>query len=183
MRARITGLGAAWIAYVFIASAIALAPWFNFYNNALSDLGNYVRQGALAAVFNLGLIASGLLAAITALLFIRGRTTRLVLPWSLLLLVAGLDLVLVGVFSEDFGEIHGVVSVALFTLFGLTLLVYGVCAYLMRLWGAATYALAAFLVSVAVWTISWPWRGVAIQELIASLLVSVGLTIISLKHG
>ncbi|MDW8073444.1 MAG: DUF998 domain-containing protein [Nitrososphaerota archaeon] len=183
MRARVTGLAAAWTSYPFIAAAIAISPWFNIYNNALSDLGNYARQGLNAAVFNLGLIISGALAVLTAVLIIRSRRHRLVIPWAVLIFLAGTDLVLVGILSEDFGEAHWVVSVILFTLFGLALLVYGVCSLLSRDWVAGGYALAAGLVSAAVWAANWPWRGVAIQELIASLLVSVGLTIMVLKYG
>ncbi len=183
VRARYTGLAAAWVAYPFIATAIAVSPWFNFNNNALSDLGNYGRQGPIAAIFNTGLIVAGILAALTAVLIIRGRRQRLVIPWSILFLIAGIDLVLVGVLSEDFGAAHGIVSMILFIMFGLTLLVYGVCAILMKELGPGLYGIVAFLASLAVWMINWPWEGVAIQETIASLLVSAGLTIIAIKHG
>lgn len=183
MRARVTGLAAAWAAYLFIAAAIGVSPWFNIYDNALSDLGNYGRQGLKAAIFNTGLIASGILAAITAILILRGRQHRFVIPWSILLFLAGVDLMFVGIISEDFGASHGIVSVILFTLFGLTLMAYGICSFLMKDWGPGSYAIVAFLVSLATWTINWPWRGVAIQETIASLLVSIGLTIIAIKHG
>lgn len=183
MRVRDSGLAAAWTAYPFIAAAVAVSPWFNIYDNALSDLGNYARQGPAAAIFNIGLIAAGVLAALTATLILRAQRHRLVVPWSALLFAAGADLVLVGVLSEDFGIAHWVVSVILFVLFGLTLLVYGVCSLLARSLWAGVYALAAGLLSVAVWTIDWPWSGVAIQELVASFLVSIGLTIIAFKHG
>ncbi|MEM1967600.1 MAG: DUF998 domain-containing protein [Nitrososphaerota archaeon] len=183
MRARDTGLVAAWIAYVFIAAAIALSPWFSFYDNALSDLGNYARQGPLAAIFNIGLVASGALATVTAALIIRAGGGRLVLPWSVLLFAAGVDLVLVGILSEDFGAAHFVVSVILFTLFSLTLLVYGACSLMSRGWWAGTYALVAGLVSAAIWMVDWPWRGVAVQELASSLLISVGLTTVAFRHG
>ncbi|GBC71782.1 hypothetical protein HRbin02_01570 [Candidatus Calditenuaceae archaeon HR02] len=183
MRARHTGLAAAWAAYFFIAAAIGVSPWFNIYDNALSDLGNYGRQGLKAAIFNTGLIVSGLLASITAVLILRGRRHRLVIPWSILLFLAGIDLVSVGILSEDFGAAHGTVSVILFTLFGLTMLVYGVCSLFMKDWGAGVYAIAAFLATLATWIIDWPWTGIAIQETIASLLVSIGLTIIAIRHG
>lgn len=183
MRARYTGLAAAWSAYFFIAAAIGISPWFNFYNNALSDLGNYGRQGLNALIFNTGLIISGILAALTSVLIIRGRHHRLVIPWSILLLISGVDLVLVGILSEDFGTAHGTVSVILFTLFGLTLLVYGICTLIMKALGTGLYAVLAFLASLAVWMIDWPWTGVAIQETIASLLVSVWLTLVAIKHG
>lgn len=183
MRARYTGLASAWAAYFFIAASVSVSPWFSIYNNALSDLGNYGRQGLKAAVFNTGLMVSGVLAAITAVLILRGRRHRLVIPWSILLFLSGLDLVLVGILSEDFGAAHGVVSVVLFTLFGLTLLVYGVCSLLLKDWGPGVYSVVAFLASLATWMIDWPWTGVAIQETIASLLVSIGLTIIAIRHG
>jgi hypothetical membrane protein len=35
------------------------SPWFNHYNNALSDLGNIAWNGWVAFIYNFGLIFSG----------------------------------------------------------------------------------------------------------------------------
>jgi len=51
------------IALAFIAFAIAYSPWFNWYTNALSDLG----VGEAALIFNLGLIVGGVLTTIFAI--------------------------------------------------------------------------------------------------------------------
>lgn len=90
---------------------------------------------------------------------------------------------LVGVFSEDFGWIHSVVSVALFTLFGLSMLAYAATSVKLGSGWLGLYAACAAIASIIIWGLDWSWRGVAIQELVASLLVSVMLTLISIKHA
>jgi hypothetical membrane protein len=180
---RLLGALSSLIAYPFIASSIALSPWFNTYRNALSDLGNIARNSPVAFIYNLGLIITGLLASSFALLVsIRCRSRRC-LGWSIPLLAASVDLSLIGFFPEDAGAIHGVVSVAFFTLIILTMLAYSACSLRLgsRRAGVAAALLAAS--SIAVWTIRWPWRGVAIQETAAALMASALLMVASLnKH-
>jgi Predicted membrane protein len=183
MRARLYGLVAAWAAYPFIAAAVALSPWFSIYDNALSDLGNYGRQGGVAFVFNAGLVVAGLFAAAAGVAIGRAVGSRWALPWAITISLAGVDLALVGVFSEDFGWIHSVVSVALFTLFGLSMLAYAATSVKLGSGWLGLYAACAAIASIIIWGLDWSWRGVAIQELVASLLVSVMLTLISIKHA
>ncbi len=183
MRARHYGLVAAWIAYPLIAASIILSPWFSFYDDALSDLGNYGRQGGVALIFNAGLIIAGIFAAIAGVAIARAMKTRWALPWTILLSLSGMNLVLVGVFSMDLGLIHWAVSVSLFTLFGLTMLVYAATSPKLRAGWLGFYAGCAAVASIVIWSFSWPWRGVAIQETAAALLVSVMLTMASLKHA
>jgi hypothetical membrane protein len=52
------------VAFVFISLSIASAPEFSWMENALSDLG--VMPGATSALFNYGLIVSGILGFIFA---------------------------------------------------------------------------------------------------------------------
>ncbi|MEM1547135.1 MAG: DUF998 domain-containing protein, partial [Candidatus Methanomethylicia archaeon] len=63
----VLGVLGAVIAYPFIGISIMLSPWFNPYENALSDLGNIALNGLTAYIFNLGLILSGFLIALFAL--------------------------------------------------------------------------------------------------------------------
>ncbi len=57
-------LGIVGIAVLLISINVAIsqAPWFNWVNNALSDLGNLNRGNA--AIFNVGLLSSGFLIAL-----------------------------------------------------------------------------------------------------------------------
>ncbi|MDQ1281389.1 MAG: hypothetical protein QG670_2654 [Thermoproteota archaeon] len=58
---KLLGILGATMAYLFIIISILASPWFDFYNNALSDLGNAVSHAPTSWIFNLGLFLSGLL--------------------------------------------------------------------------------------------------------------------------
>jgi len=179
---RLLGILSALMAYPFIGSSVALSPWFNPYGSALSDLGNIARNGPVAFVYNLGLMATGLAASSFALLVSVRYRSRRYLGWSIPLLAAGLDLSLVGLFPEDAGAIHGAASVAFFTLMILAMLAYSACSLRLgsRRAGVAAALLAAS--SIAVWSIRWPWKGVAIQETAAALMGSALLIMASLNE-
>ena len=177
----VLGVLSALVAYPFIAVSIMLSPWFNPYNNALSDLGNIAWNGWVAFIYNFGLIFSGFLVVFFALLISVKYRSWKYLCWSILLVVAGLDLALIGFFPEDAGGIHGLVSVIFFTSIILMMLAYGFCS---RSLGSPLTGMIAFLLSIfsiAVWMVRWPWRGVAIQETAASLAASTWLIMVSLR--
>jgi len=101
---RLVGPIGAVVAYPFIIVSILLSPWFNFYDNALSDLGNMTLNGPVALVYNSGLVLSGaLVASFAFLVSVKNRSWKY-LCWSILLTVAGADLALIGIFPEDAGE-------------------------------------------------------------------------------
>ncbi|MCL5068764.1 MAG: DUF998 domain-containing protein [Thaumarchaeota archaeon] len=61
-------IAAAVVAYVLIVTAVLISPWFSWYNNALSDLGNSAAQRNIASgadwVLNTGLVVAGVLTAV-----------------------------------------------------------------------------------------------------------------------
>ncbi|MEM2510822.1 MAG: DUF998 domain-containing protein [Candidatus Methanomethylicia archaeon] len=171
------GLGAV-IAYPFIGVSIMLSPWFNPYENALSDLGNIALNGLTAYIFNLGLILSGFLIALFALFVSLKYYSWRYLCWTILLLAAGIDLTLIGFFPEDTGVIHGLVSVIFFILIILVMLIYGCCSWRTNLPLTSIIAIIFGLVSVMVWIMKWPWRGVAIQEAVTSIMTSIWLLMV-----
>jgi hypothetical membrane protein len=178
---RILGILSALAAYPFIAISIMLSPWFNPYKNALSDLGNITQNGWVAFIYNFGLVLSGFLAAFFALLISMRHRSWKYLCWSILLLVAGFDLALIGFFPEDAGRIHGLVSEIFFVSVILVMLAYGFCS---KSLGSPLTGAIAFLLgisSMVVWITKWPWRGVAIQETVSSLAASAWLIMVSLR--
>ncbi|MGQ9479734.1 MAG: DUF998 domain-containing protein [Thermoproteota archaeon] len=124
---RILGVLGAVVAYPLIAVSIVLTPWFNFYSNALSDIGNIARNAPVAYVFNFGLILSGSLVALFALLTSLKHRSWKYLLWSVLLTVTSIDLALIGVFPEDAGIIHRLVSTVFFVLLMIVMFLYGCC--------------------------------------------------------
>lgn len=99
------------------AIAWSLSPWYVFGGNYLSDLG--VGEGALA--FNAGAIIAGILAIPFALsLWKTLEPGRLTTIGSFALVVSGVALVSVGVFTEDYGTLHTAVSGLFFLLVLIT---------------------------------------------------------------
>jgi hypothetical membrane protein len=180
-RYRLLGVLGAVIAYPFIAVSIILTPWFNFYNNALSDLGNIAWNAPVAYVFNLGLILSGSLVALFALTTSFKYRSWKYLSWSVMLTVAGIDLALIGVFPEDAGRLHGLVSTIFFVSIIVVMLVYSFCSWALKTPVIGVVALMFSIASVAVWTVKWGWEGVAIQETVTSLLTAIWLIMISMQ--
>lgn len=181
MRKILGALGAT-TAYPFIAVSIVLSPWFNFYDNALSDLGNLARNGWVAWVYNFGLVLSGFLVACFALLTSRKHRLWKYLFWSIPLVLVGADLALIGVFPEDAGRIHGLVSEVFFVSIIIVMLIYGFCSWSLGSHLVGVVALTFSIASVAIWANSWPWRGVAIQETITSLMAAIWLLVISVRE-
>jgi hypothetical membrane protein len=111
------GLGAVAAFLVLYMIAMSLDSTYVFGRNYLSDLG--VSDGAWA--FNTSLVLTGLLLIPFSVLGLGPALgdTKWALISKIVLTIAALFLVSVGVFTEDAGDIHGVVSYGFF----LTMLV------------------------------------------------------------
>jgi hypothetical membrane protein len=175
---KILGVLSATIAYPFIVASIVLSPWFNFYDNALSDLGNTTLHGSTSWIFNSGLMLSGLVTVSFAILVLTQHRSWKYLSWTLLLLISGVDLALVGLFPENLGSIHWVVSVILFASMALTTLVYSFCSWPLGSPDIGALSLGCGIVIAIIWFVAWPWHGVAIQEILSSAMMSVWLILV-----
>jgi hypothetical membrane protein len=117
------GLAGSSIFLVAWATAIAATPRYSFGGQWVSDLG----VGAGASFFNAGAIMAGMLSipfAVTLALVL--RPSRLGIAGSMFLALAGVFLMGVGVFTENAGETHWIVSISFFSLMliSMTLLSY-----------------------------------------------------------
>lgn len=161
------------VAYVMIATAIAISPWFSWFNNALSDLGNSSAPRNIASgaywLFNSGLIVAG---ALTLLFSVElSRNTKYswkYMVWTVPLAVASVDLALIGVFNESFGNIHLIVSVIFFFFTALTLFLYSYVSFPMGTPSTGAVALVFGILCASIWVVRWSWNGVAIQETVTS---------------
>ncbi|MFQ6127438.1 MAG: DUF998 domain-containing protein [Thermoplasmata archaeon] len=100
--------------------AWSLSPWYSFGGNYLSDLG--IRDGALA--FNLGLMSTALIGMPFAWgIWQTLREHILGRLGSIVLVLAGVFLFLIGLFPEDVKPIHHIVSVSFFLFFGIALVI------------------------------------------------------------
>ncbi|RLI54753.1 MAG: hypothetical protein DRP09_11995 [Candidatus Thorarchaeota archaeon] len=176
---RIGFLGPA-IALITISLAILLSPGFTWPGNALSDLGHYTRTdlgpykllGAI--VFNGGLILTGL----TMLYFVFStmkKTTDMPTKIGLVpIFISLLFLIGIGVFSENFGDIHFIVSVGFFLTFPFSMWIVGISwLRFPRLRLFAIISLLLPFISVQVWWMHFVgnpyWTGAAIPEIITAM--------------
>ncbi|HOP09418.1 MAG TPA: DUF998 domain-containing protein [Candidatus Methanofastidiosa archaeon] len=144
-----------------ISIAISKAEWFTWQDNWLSDLG--VHSGS-AAFFNSGLIISGILTVLVAIgmvlylddkpIFRMGKAT---------FLVAGVSLMLIGVFTEDYSPYHYIVSVMFFVLSMISMLIVGI-GYLIERKNVGAIFCILGIGGGTMWAIPWPGSAGAIPE-------------------
>jgi hypothetical membrane protein len=166
----VVGLGA-------VAVALAMAPWFNWTTDALSDLGHPRHESA--AVFGAGLLVSGLFY-VDAVLHARPSLGRSRLAGAAVgfLVAGGLSLSAIGVINESYGAPHFVVSLTYFTFVPLGMVLLALCFRKARprfalLTAAMAIAAAAFGISILT-AIAYgsPFPSQAIPELIASSILA-----------
>ncbi len=167
------------IALVSIAIAIMLAPSFDWVTNALSDLGHYTRPDLggdpllRAIVFNAGLIVTGILMFLFTIWFIQQVDDLYTKIGMIPFISAAIFLTAIGVFSENFGDIHFYVSVGLFASFPFAMWIIGIVWF--RFSNLRLFCIISLIlpfISVYIWFITWNgliwWTGMAIPEIITA---------------
>jgi len=162
-----------------LAATFLAGNTFSWNKNALSDIG--VSTVSLAAgVFNVSLIITGILNFVFALGFTKADAKNsLFYLGGLLLILGGISLSLVGVFTEAYGSRHFYVSAGYFGLFSLAIIMNG---FAFRRAGRAmrgnisilTGLIAALVMlsgTIAEWH-TWFSLGFAVPEFVASLIFS-----------
>ena len=164
------------LSLIFIA--IGMSPWFNWHNNALSDLGISHTPNP----FNATLIGGGLmyLVFVGGFLHWTGLTSRLSKLAAICLVAGALGLPLIGLLPEDIQPPHYIVAVTYFLATPLAYLLFG-SDWLRRgrqLPGALTLAagLTAILMIGAV-----PHKRIAVPEILAALVMAVWTFAIGMK--
>jgi len=156
-----------------IVIAISRATrWFSWQHNWLSDLG--VHEGS-ALPFNAGLFISGVLALVLA----RGVYSyyRHYAPsriGALIFMAGACALMGIGVFTEDAGRIHYVVSVLFFSLVPISYMVMGGCALVRHAKKRGAVPFAAGLLAGVMWALPWPGTAGALPEITAALFILAG---------
>ncbi len=100
----------------------ALYPGYSTADNYISDLG----VGPSALIFNSSVFLMGLLLIIGAYFLHRAFRFSML---TVLLVLTAVGVMGVGVFTEDFGAIHGVVSLMAFLFSGLSAIFSVLCSY------------------------------------------------------
>jgi len=191
-RPAMIGFFGPFIALACIIVAILLSPGFDWFVNALSDLGHYTRTdlgpykliGAI--IFNSGLILTGLLMLYYTLWLLRRSTDTATKIGILPLVIALCFLVCIGIFSENFGDLHYWVSVGFFLTFPFSMWLIGLgwLRFARLRWFCVLSLIIPFL-SVFMWadylngTSIWQQ---AIPEIITAFSAIIWLWIINLLH-
>jgi len=166
------GVAALAVSLLGIAVAIALAPWFSWTTNALSDLG--VRGEASAPAFNAGLIAGGILGGGFAVRLWPDAPGRLGRAAAGVFGLSFACLALIGVFPTPH-PYHFPVAAGFFGLFTCGLFAYGSAEALagrVRI-GVGTICLGVgHALGWAVWSVSGV-DGLAIPEAVGTVLLGV----------
>jgi hypothetical membrane protein len=161
------------LAFTCILLSIHLSPSFSWQENALSDLG----VGKTSSLFNFGLMAAGLLLllfSLASLLLLRGERPGLFS--SLLLAADSLCLFGIGLFPENWEEVHLLFSVLFFLLFPLFALAFSALLWEKGLRRGALLTLLLSPLTILPWL--YPWRGWAIPETLSSSAASLYVMIL-----
>jgi len=184
------GIIALWVGYSFtvalLALAIASSPWFSFQYNWLSDMGNSAINPntfygiPVKYIFDASLMIGGL-GGIIFTYAISPKFASLKGRIAIALFYANsLAIFFTGLFSEDFGILHTISSLALFILIPISLLAFS---FSMEGWAKKGLFLVSIcsLLAFCLLFLDRPWGGNAIVELIPCAALGVGLAILTIK--
>ncbi|MGE5533025.1 MAG: DUF998 domain-containing protein [Bacillota bacterium] len=178
------GIGAPLLAFTCILTAIASYPTFSWTDNALSDLG--VIPGLTGFIFNFGLIISGLLSLVFAVLglgiFLRMNTAGWV--GSAVFASANLALTAIGIFNENFSSIHFLVSVAFFMLAPISLFILAYDFWFRQHRGMAIFTFLTGFIAALPWLLQFMFNyvpNVAVPEFLSGLAVSAWAIVLANK--
>ena len=124
----LAGIASPTIGILMVLLSIYFSPWFSWQENALSDLGVEQAGGTQIGIylFNFGMIIAGSLIALFVVL------TRSSLPSNrrnkiayAILFIGGINLALVGIFTENFPIIHRIVALIYFVATPISLMIIG----------------------------------------------------------
>jgi hypothetical membrane protein len=179
-----SGIVAPLLAFTCILIAVASYPKFSWTDNALSDLG--VVSGITGLLFNFGLLGAGILAFYFAVF---GLFTYVGKRWvgkigCTVFVAASVALIAIGVFNENFSEIHVVVSVAFFVFMPISLLILTCALWVERQLKMVIFSLAVAIAAALPWFLLFALNyvsGVAIPEFISGLAVSAWAIVVGKK--
>jgi hypothetical membrane protein len=158
-------------AFTFIGLAVASYPQFNWFNNALSDLG--VVPGVTSTLFNFGLYLSGLFFFIFAVGLFKFLDEHIIGKIGAVVFVsASLSLEGIGIFPENVRPLHLIFSVAFFVLVPIALLVVTGYYLLKRQKRMAVFTLLTAFVAAAPWVLQFLINyvsGVAVPEAVSAI--------------
>tara|TARA_Y100000782_G_scaffold72825_1_gene78563 strand:- start:3976 stop:4587 length:612 start_codon:yes stop_codon:yes gene_type:complete len=124
----LAGIASPIIGILMVLLSIYFSPWFSWQENALSDLGVEQSGGTQIAIylFNIGMIIAGSLIALFVVLTrsILASNRRNKIAYAILF-IGGINLALVGIFTENFPMVHRTVALMYFVTTPISLMIIG----------------------------------------------------------
>ncbi len=157
------GVAGPLLAYISIGISILLSPWFDWKQNALSDLGHAITS-KVSPIFNFGLLLTGFLTIIFVVTIFKKHAKYA----SICLIISSILLQLVATFDEVYGLLHHNLSVLFFISIGITSTVY---AFERK----SSLAAAVFIIVLSSWILYFAKiysAGIVVPEIISSIAVS-----------
>ena len=180
----LSGIVSPIIAFTCILTAVTSSESFSWTNNALSDLG--VAKGVTAPLFNFGLVVSGVLAfAFVVLSLLPYFHDNLVgKVGASFFAVSSLDLILIGIFNENFRPTHYVVSVVFFVAIPISLLILTAAFAIKHQIKMASLSIVVAVLAAMSWILNFSFgyvSGVAIPETISGAAAAIWIITLSYK--
>lgn len=173
---RFTGIIAAVLAWFIILLSISQNPWFNVYRHALSDLGD--PRANKPWIYNIGLMVVGLITCIYSLYLTYITNSKTHIYASALLFIAGIFLVLVGVYPSGTRP-HTFISTWFFIQMWLALLATTIG---MIIDGRTIHAIVLGTMTIVgpLGAIFIKWPSVALQEIFGIVLIDIYIVILTM---
>lgn len=155
--------------WITIICAIVANPWFNLYENALSDLGAVNLETNY--IFNYGLILAGILFGTYSSSLEKITKNRISSVASGIALIAAAHLIMIAIFPSG-TILHRFVSLEFFLLVAITIFFIAVAFYVDGEKGYSSLSLAIFLTGILGSTlIEWP--STALLEVYNIILITI----------
>ncbi|MEM0053063.1 MAG: DUF998 domain-containing protein [Nitrososphaeria archaeon] len=162
-------------AWITIICAIIVNPWFNLYENALSDLGAINLETNY--IFNYGLIITGILFGVYSSSLEKITKNRISAIASGISLIAAAHLIMIAIFPSG-TEPHRFVSLEFFLLVAITIFFMTIAFYVDREKGYGSLSITIFLTGIlGSALIEWP--STALLEIYNIILITLWAILIT----
>jgi len=163
--AGLCGIVLPFVFFIFVELAIWQAPWFQWTQHALSDLG---VSGSSAPLFSVGVIVTSILALVFSAGLVKMLSTK---TGGYVLMISSVALFSIGVFPMSLGAVHYFVSATFFVSLLIGLLILGTTLNMNHF----EEKMAKLAIIVSAISICSPifllfWKGVAFSETIVFFL-------------
>lgn len=175
---KLCGIIAAVSAWTTISLSISRNPWFDLFKHALSDLGGPKAKDPW--VYNVGLMITGVLTSIYALYAVSASTSKIAVYASSFIFIAGIFLVLIGVFPSGTRP-HTFVSTWFFVQMWMAVVASAIDFLVRKRLVLGTLLLALSAVGLlGALLVKWP--SVALLEIYGVILINIYVVILTTRY-